>query len=308
MHSLTRFLLDNEKPTLEQLIAQAGDDVDPKEAANVIQFCFSHLIHDREFLTTEQQQNIFKKLFDLLLENQTAFTNSTHIATIFHALGEITHNNKEAVSVLQQDPFLFIKLFIRFAQDKNNWKQKAFATFFQGLGQLKDNNALSGFFWQSEDFQSMVLDVLERIATMSPLSAKPIAMVIFGLSRLQITWTESHKQRLDQVLLKLIRAFLSCEIFPSSKPNAQEISNIVYALARLAKHGALIPTMWLEKDRKEEILYPLIRLIYKKKPEELAISQIFYALGKLAQMQCLEKASVFWLIKPLIQYLLPEKP
>jgi hypothetical protein len=309
MHSLSRFLLDNENPTIAQLIAHPADDVDPKEAANVIQFCFAQLISDRQELTPEQLQNIFNKLFNFLLENEAAFTNSTHIATVFNVFGEMTDGNERIASLLQQHQTLLIKFISRFTADEKNWKEKAFATFFQGLGQLKDNNVLTSHSWQSENFQSMLLDVLERITKISPLSAKAIAIVIFGLSRLQITtWSESHKQRLDNILLTLINSFLRCEKFSSTKPNAQEISNLVYALAKLAKHGALIPTMWLETKRKEETLYIVIRLIYKKKPEELAISQIFYALGKLAEEKCLEQASIFWLIKPIIQYLFPQQP
>lgn len=314
MHTLIQFLLNNENPTVEQLITQSGSDVAVKEPANIIQFCFMKFVEDyknKEFKNPDDVQNVFKKLLDLLLTHKKAFTDPIYIATIFHSLGESTYKIPNGAQILHSYDNLLRFLLVAFDKNKELINDKALSTLCYGLGRLKENNALaSNDSWQCEDLQNIFLDIIVRLLRIKP-SAQAIATVIFGISKLKISiWTDENKKRLDKFLVDAIAAFLDLEQTAWSKnykPNAQEISNLLYAIAQLAKQDALIPLSWQAEDRQEKILYPLIRLINKKEPTDQAISQIFYALGKLGQVKCLKSASVFWLIKPLIQYKLKEK-
>lgn len=347
MRPLFSFLIATENPTIEQILAQVKDEVNSDRVDNLIQFCFNKLTEDKA-LNRSQKQAVFEKLFNLLLKNKSAFTaakpvNSTYIATLFHTFGKfVADGNKVVIGLLKQNNDLLKDLFIAFAEDPNNTSGKAYSTFFQGLGELKKQGALlinlaassdaepewsddddnddnevslETDFWRSRDYQVHIIKILERLCTIAP-SAEAIAIVVLGLSRLQVdNWTLDKKKQLDSALVTLIARFLAYETFGArklnrqedTKPNAQEVSNLVFALGKLAKSGALIKEKWLEENRREQ-LYRLIRLINSKNPENMAISVIFYGLGDLALGQCLEKASVYWLVKPIIRYQLLTKP
>lgn len=308
MHTLIRYLLDHKKVSIQELIGQSGDDIVLKDPANVIQFCFVKLadaLEKKEFSTPDESTDVLIALVTLLQKNQAAFTDPIYISTIFHTLGSIAFSNKmNGILVKISWPFLN-ELLLAFSKNEQ-LSDKTIATLLHGLGQLKDGGAFPSEEEQQPISQATALDLMKKLCDCKP-SAQAIAMVIFGLARLQVTnWTQSNKEQLDALLSTAIQAFLGLEQSAWSnekKPKAQELSNIVYALAKLSKQGALIPTAW-RLEARQKMIHELIQLMFKKKPSQLAINQIFYALGKLAETECLMPHNdLFWLMSSLIKYL-----
>lgn len=86
------------------------------------------------------------------------------------------------------------------------------------------------------------------------------------------------------------------------KPKAQEISNFLYAIAKLSKQNALTPSVW-QNEKYQEKIHEIIQLMFKKNPSSLTISHTFYAIGILAKTQCLiSHPALSYSMRSLIKY------
>lgn len=310
MHALIHYLIDNKQNTLEELIKHSGDDVTPQNAANVIQFSFLQLakaINNKQFANKADAQVVLTKLFELLSAHQSAFTDTNYIATIFNTLGQITHSDQINVSLVKQHQDV-LKQLLTVLAESTQLNAKAIATLFHGLGRLKDNDALPETQeWQSANFLQKLILIIDKLLNDKP-NAQAITMTILGFSKLQFTpWSNTYQMLLEVLLSRVLTAFIELQHsnpFNSKiQPNAQEISSILYAIAKLSKQDALYLQYWQE-DSRQNLLHQLIELTFKKKPTSQSISHIFYALGKLAHKQYLlpQKEKLAWLMRSLIKY------
>ncbi|MFA6058617.1 MAG: hypothetical protein WC756_10500 [Taibaiella sp.] len=309
MHTLIRYLLDNEKVSLNELIEHSEDNVISKDPANIFQLCFIKLaeaIEKKEFEPASNSTDVLRRLLTLLLKTQTEFTDPTHIATIFNTLGKIAFSNENNVHFIRITWPVFEHFLLTFSKTQI-LEDKTIATLLEGLGRLKDNDAIPDLGEKQRILQAQALALIQSLCESKP-SAQATTMAISGLSRLRMSdLSDKNKEQLDALLSTSIQAFMGLEKSAwgeSFKPNAQEISNILYAIAKLSKQGALISSAWQTQER-QTIIHELIKLTFKKQPSQHAISQIFYSLGKLAERQCLVPHNdLYWLMSSLIKYLI----
>ncbi len=316
MHPLIKYLLIKKDSiiTIENLMQKIPEDVGVlREPANVIQFCFHHLadsMKNKEFTDPSDAPAILKKLFGMLVDNEKEMIDPIYISTLFYSIGEIIEHGAQNMPLVKQHEQLLLRLLQVFAASKT-LNARAIASLFSGLGRTIENSANTDLgVWKSDSAKEILLDLMEQFLPQIP-NTTGIAMVLFGLSRMAIPhWTEDNKSRLDALLPVYLKAFMDLENSVwsnAAKPKAQEISNIFYALGKLSKLNALIPANWQKKERQDNLCL-LIRLIFKKRPEELSITHIFYGLGRLAEKGCLlPHVDHFYLMRSLMRTL-PAKP
>ena len=283
MHTILIKLLNSEQVSINDL----STEIRGEGTANIIQFCFIKLDaalwgpdKDPE-LTPDIARIILGRLLNLLLSHQSEFTESRHIATVFHRLGYIVQHHETFPELIK--PYKSTFAYLMIALSNSNPNAQEISNSFFGLGYLKDFRCLSQEPWQTEEVQLALLSLLELLVKTKP-RAQGIANTVYGVAKLEIVWSAENKNSLDRILLSLLKEFLELEraFGLAHIPKPKEIASIVYTLGYLSEQSVLLLAQW-QTPQRQEILLTLYQNCSKKMFTAIGIAQIFYGFGKLAE-------------------------